>query len=151
MRGGFTVPRVPNVIGSSRKATVDRAAPFLDPEEVHRRRILRKQQRRRERGQNFVSGMQNVERANAEVNEHEISNKEYLEASPLNKHNPILLQGDEEDGMNNLSKNNNSNHNCQIETNETLEDQETRACLLSNSSQVGSFCRLPGKNSSLAN
>ena len=89
--------------------------------------------------------MQNVERANAEVNEHEISNKEYLEASPLNNQNPILLQSDEEDRMNNLPKNNNSNHNCQIETNETLEDPETRTCLLSNSSQVGSYGRLPGK------
>lgn len=120
-------------------ATIDGAVVFLDPEEVQRRRILRKLQRRREKSQNVVPGMSNVAQANIEVNEQGINNKDYSEDSPLNNHNPILLQNDEEDRMNNLSKNNKSNHNCQIETNETFEDPEARKCLLTNSSQVSNY------------
>ena len=50
VRGGFAVSKVPNVIGSTRISTTTDGALFLDPDEVQKRRALRKEMRRKRNG-----------------------------------------------------------------------------------------------------
>ena len=142
MRGGFAVSNVPHLKGNTRLPATD-GSLFLDPDEVQKRRALRKEMRRKRR-ENMSQGTSIIRRTDSiEDNDDEVrKDEEDMEDSPLHC---VMTSSDIKIEEKYLSANlmishKNISKNCQTDTNEkmSLEEQESRKSLLNiHSSQVG--------------
>ena len=131
--------KIPNVIGSTRISSNLDGGVFLDPDEMQKRRALRKELRRKRR-ENLLQANSGNGRLSSVDNDEDIGKHEDVEDSPL--HSLMASNIQTEDSSNflpSLTPNKSYNKSCQIDTNEklSLEEQETRKTLLNiKSSQV---------------
>ena len=142
MRGGFAVSNVPHLKGNTRLPPTD-GSLFLDPDEVQKRRALRKEMRRKRR-ENMSQGTSMIERKHSIEDDDDgvMKDVEDMEESPLHS---VMTNSDvkiEEKYLptNLIISHKNISKACQIDTNEkiSLEEQEARKSLLNiHSSQVG--------------
>jgi len=141
VRGGFAVSNVPHLKGNTRLPATD-GSLFLDPDEVQKRRALRKEMRRKRR-ENMSQGTSMIRRTDSiEDNDDGVrKDEEDMEDSPLHC---VMTSSDIKIEEKYLSANlmishKNISKNCQTDTNEkmSLEEQESRKSLLNiHSSQL---------------
>jgi hypothetical protein len=140
------VSKIPNVIGSTRISSNLDGGVCLDPVEMHRRRALRKDLRRKRRETLLQDNSGNRRLSSAEHDE-DTGKQEDVEDSPLHSlmTTSNIQQEDSAYYSPSLKTNKSYNQSCQIDTNEklSLEEQEARKSLLNiKSSQV---CKCPNK------
>ena len=132
--------KIPNVIGSTRISSNLDGGVFLDPDEMQRRRALRKELRRKRR-ENLLQANSGNGRLSSAEHDEDIGKPEDVEDSPL--HSLMATSNIQTENSTyyspSLTTNKSYNQSCQIDTNEklSLEEQEARKSLLNiKSSQV---------------